>query len=418
MLLLFWRTRVCTARPTLRHRSRLLSSAAPTRSSSSPSSPFSSPSSSAPSSYKPPRPRRYRDLSKPVHVWTVHIPQRSDTGSSGSDEAIWQAVLRAAPWLRDGDELKRRAASGGIRDEASGHSLTWADLQRPAQDGPRAVLVDNSRLQDNVIVTSTDPSSIDLDIIYEDEAIVCVNKPPGLPVQPQGADQLHNVLAALHHRYRQNDGALDVVPRLVHRLDVNTSGVLVVALDRKIAGRMGALLQSRQVIKQYSALVHGELRGQGVITAPIARAPKDPEGSRIQKFTVSPHGKPSETEYEGVHASAHWNASLVTFRPRTGRTHQIRVHSHHLGHPLLFDDRYHLHDHQQQAQQQQHEQQQQQSACSQLDNEFASHVRMRRCALHCDSMTFTHPATAETVTVRADWPRDFAHAVGVLKSQC
>lgn len=168
-------------------------------------------------------------------------------------------------------------------------------------------------------------------IIYEDETVLVVNKPAGMVVnraQTAKSDTLQDwVEAHVHSRGVHRSG-------IVHRLDKETSGVMVIAKTPEALTALQQQFKTRQVTKTYVALVYGKLvPATGVIAVPIARSKQNRE-----KFTVKAGGKSAETEYRVKRYYPGY--SLVELRPRTGRTHQIRIHLAYMGHPVVGDERY------------------------------------------------------------------------------
>jgi 23S rRNA pseudouridine1911/1915/1917 synthase len=185
------------------------------------------------------------------------------------------------------------------------------------------------------------PENIPLDIIFENNRVVVINKPQGMVVHP-GAGNWQGTLAnALYHR-RLNlcrltkDGAYAQGPRpgIVHRLDKDTSGVIIAAYDDEALAFLAGQFKSRKAKKTYIAIANGiPVEKKGRIETFIARDPKD-----RKRFTVSAQGRASLTLYSVIKT---WNAhSLLLLGPKTGRTHQIRVHLRHIGHPVSGDPVY------------------------------------------------------------------------------
>lgn len=176
------------------------------------------------------------------------------------------------------------------------------------------------------------PEDIPLDVCFEDEALLVINKPAGMVVHPGSGNWSGTLMNALLHY----DPRLANLPRagIVHRLDKDTSGLLVVARTLAAQTDLVRQLQARSVKREYLAVAVGVPRGDGRIDAPIGRHPL-----QRTRMAVVPGGKPAITHYQVLAAYA-GGASLLCCRLETGRTHQIRVHLAWLGHPLLGDPVY------------------------------------------------------------------------------
>jgi 23S rRNA pseudouridine1911/1915/1917 synthase len=180
------------------------------------------------------------------------------------------------------------------------------------------------------------PEDIPLDIVYEDERCVVINKAQGMVVHPGHGNKQGTLANALYfRRLKKNKGHPEGIRTgIVHRLDKDTSGLIIAAYDDDAHAFLAGQFKDRKVIKKYAAIIHGTPKEtQGRIETFIARDPKD-----RKRFTVSNTGKNAVTFYKVIKSLQ--NYSLVTLRPRTGRTHQLRVHLKQLGHPILGDPIY------------------------------------------------------------------------------
>ena len=225
-------------------------------------------------------------------------------------------------------------------------------------------------------------------IVYEDDDIVVVDKPRGVAAHPTpgwtGPTVLGGLLAAGHTV--ATSGAAER-QGIVHRLDANTTGLMVVAKSERAYSVLKQAFRDREVSKTYHALVQGHpdpLRG--TIDAPIGRHP-----SGDGRFAVVADGRPSVTHYDTIEAFR--AASLVTVGLETGRTHQIRVHMAALRHPCCGDLLYGA------------------------DPVLAAHLGLTRQWLHAVRLSFEHPAAGREVTFESPYPDDLAHALDILRAE-
>ena len=221
------------------------------------------------------------------------------------------------------------------------------------------------------------PEDLPLDVLYEDAHLAVLNKACGMVVHPAHGNEDGTVVNALLHRF----GALSSIggvarPGIVHRLDKETSGCLVVARTDAAHHSLTEQFAGRSVEKIYLAVVQGiPAQRQGSVETHIARDPRD----RLRMAVVQPPaGKHAHTDYEVLHTSG--ADSLVQCTLHTGRTHQIRVHMRHLGHPLLGDEIY---------------------------ARPSRQTRTSRLMLHARRLGFTHPATGLRHTFEAPIPPEF-----------
>jgi 23S rRNA pseudouridine1911/1915/1917 synthase len=238
---------------------------------------------------------------------------------------------------------------------------------------------------------SAQPEEIPLAILFEDDVLLVLNKPPGIVVHPAAGNETGTLVnALLHHCRGQLSGIGGVVrPGIVHRLDKDTSGCLVVAKHDEAHLDLSRQFAGRDVVKIYDAVLCGELpRARGEIRVPIARHP-----THRKRMAAVEGGREAWTSYEVVERLR--GATLVRAHLHTGRTHQIRVHFQHLGFPLVGDETYGR----------------KQSARVREGTGYAA----PRQLLHARTLGFTHPRTRERVSFEAPWPDDFARAVGALR---
>ncbi len=226
------------------------------------------------------------------------------------------------------------------------------------------------------------PEAIPLDVVFEDPMLLVVNKPVGLVVHPGSGNRQGTLLNALLHWVPQ----VAELPRagIVHRLDKDTSGLLVVAKTLRAHTDLVRQLQARTVKREYLALVYGEIDRDGTVDAPLARDPHN-----RTKRTVHSLGKEAVTHFEVVERFP--GLTLLRCKLETGRTHQIRVHMQHIGHPLVGDTVYSA------------------SRRSHLKIPFP------RQALHAERLGLIHPVTQEYMQWECPLPSDFASLLDALR---
>ncbi len=239
------------------------------------------------------------------------------------------------------------------------------------------------------------PQNIPLDILYEDEYYVAVNKPSGLVVHPgNGVREGTLVNALLHQVGTLSEGSANDRPGIVHRLDKETSGVLIAAKTNNAHAALAAAFANRSVEKHYTGFCFGEpSESHGRIDFALERSHRDP-----LKRTCSKTGKPSLTEYWLLGYRA--GISAIYFKLHTGRTHQIRVHCSSKGFPIVADSLY-------------GGGRERLMRVAPLDRPFAAAVfkSFSRQALHASYLSFIHPFTGLRVQIEAPFPEDFNKAM-------
>ena len=289
------------------------------------------------------------------------------------------------------------AAAGSRFDAALANALpqfsrsrlrAWIDAGRVTLDdrivaptrkvwgGERVVV----RIEPDAGATAVAPEDIALAIVYEDDALLVLDKPAGLVVHPGAGNRGGTLQNALLHHAPQ----LASVPRagIVHRLDKDTSGLLVVAKTITAQTALVRQLAARTVKRHYLALAAGDVARGGVVDAPIGRHP-----TRRTTMAVVSSGKPARTHYEVVERFG--IATLLSCRLETGRTHQIRVHLASLGHPLIGDPAYGK----------------------------RSSIAFARQALHAARLGLVHPDTGRASEWHSPLPADFAALLAALRAR-
>jgi 23S rRNA pseudouridine1911/1915/1917 synthase len=171
-----------------------------------------------------------------------------------------------------------------------------------------------------------------LTIIYEDADLLAVHKPAGLVCHPTKGDEYSSLISRVRLYLKPS------MPHLIHRLDRETSGIVLLAKNPIAAGELGKLLEARAVTKEYLAIVHGHVTApHGIIDAPLGRDEASPVAV---KDCVRPDGAPAQTEYTVEKRFPDAPFTRLRLRPLTGRKHQLRIHLAHLGHPIVGDKMY------------------------------------------------------------------------------
>lgn len=297
-----------------------------------------------------------------LRLWIIETELTVDAGG----ERLDVFVARRMPQLTR-SRVQRLIDDGRVRvaGERARAALRLDVGQRVVVDVPPATPM------------SAEPEPIALDVIFEDGDLLIVNKPPGMTVHPAPAHPASTLVNAVLAHCRDLSGIGGVLrPGIVHRLDRDTSGVIVVAKNDAAHNALARQLKDRRVEKTYLALVEGTPSpSEGVIDAPVARDPR-----RRERMAVIEGGREAVTAYRVLERMQ--GLSLVEARPRTGRTHQIRVHLAAIGHPIAGDRVYGR-------------------ASSVVGRQF----------LHAARIAFTHPRSGERVEFEAPLPEDLRAAL-------
>lgn len=259
----------------------------------------------------------------------------------------------------------------GVVVDRAAHRLALGDLL-VVETGPQASI-------DHV---EADPDVV-FDVVFEDQHLAVIDKPAGLVVHPGAGNPDGTLVNGLVHRFPELADVGDPMrPGIVHRLDVGTSGLMVVAKDEPTYSALVEQLAARMVKRTYVALVSGHPTHQrGVIDAPIGRSRRDP-----LRMTVTTDGREARTHYTvDQEFEAPFESALLTCDLETGRTHQIRVHLSSIGHPVVGDGRYG-------------------GRIGDLDRPF----------LHARALAFVHPATGEDISISSELPLDLADVLATL----
>jgi 23S rRNA pseudouridine1911/1915/1917 synthase len=231
------------------------------------------------------------------------------------------------------------------------------------------------------VSSSLKPEPIPLNIIYEDQDLIVVDKPAGLTVHPAPGHYNHTLVNAILAHVPEVEGGEVHRPGIVHRLDKDTSGLIIVAKNEAAHMKLAEQFKNRIVTKVYLALVQGVLSPEeGIIEASIGRHPR-----HRQRMAVTAGGREARTDYKVVRHIQHY--SLLEIRPRTGRTHQIRVHLAAIGFPVVGDSLYGV-----------------------------KSLYLSRQFLHACKLGFRLPSTEEYVEFKSDLPQDLADALQNISS--
>lgn len=292
-----------------------------------------------------------------------------------------EAGMRIDAYLNANTEFSRSRAAALIQEgliSAGGKVISKPSLKVEAG---MSVVITMPQTKETEII----PQDIPLDILYQDSDIVIVNKPCGLVVHPAAGNEDGTLVNALMYHIKDLSGiGGEMRPGIVHRLDKDTSGLILIAKNDRAHAIMSDQFKERSMEKHYRAVAYGSFKEEGgLIDAPIARHPVD-----RKKMAIVAGGKPSQTEWrimERLNGATYLDVHLLT-----GRTHQIRVHMQSVGHPLMGDAIY--------------------------APNLRHPVHIPRLMLHAYSLSFTHPTTQERMTICAPLPQAFEKTIEKLRN--
>ncbi len=302
-----------------------------------------------------------------------------------------EAGLRLDAYLADNSDLSRSAAARLIED---GLVLVNGEAKQKKYATRAGDEVEYELPECEECVAQ--PENIPLDIVYEDDYIIVINKPSGMVVHPAPGNYSGTLVnALLYHCKGSLSGIGGVIrPGIVHRIDKDTSGLLVVAKNDEAHLFLSEEMKTHSIVREYRALVSGGFSDdEGAVDLPIGRHPTDRKRMAVIR-DGSGSAREALTHYRVL--SRFGQVSYLSLELETGRTHQIRVHMSHIGHPLLGDPVY---------------------AKSKTRFEQLHPALFDGQALHAVRLTLTHPKTKERMTFECELPDNFKRVLDILESQ-
>lgn len=243
----------------------------------------------------------------------------------------------------------------------------WAYVRDSLSSGDILTLTITEPLNSSDIM----PVNLDINVVYEDEDLVVIDKPCNMPVHPSMKNYDNTLANAIMYRYRDTSDGF--VYRCINRLDRDTTGLTIVAKNCLSGAILGRQVAQKTLSRKYLAICKGKVDSKGTINAPIARL----DGSTIERCVDYEKGETAVTHYTLADYNPKLDLSLVQLQLETGRTHQIRVHMKHIGHPLIGDFLYN-----------------------------PDYSQISRQALHSAELSFTHPVTQQKMHLKAQLPLD------------
>lgn len=290
---------------------------------------------------------------------------------------IKKAGLRLDKALADLTNLSRSQANLAIKE---GTVLVNGRTQKAKYNVKTGDIISYEEPKEEVLDYLAE--DIPLDIIYEDQDVAVINKPQGMVVHPSAGHSSGTLVNALLYHIKDLSTINGIVrPGIVHRIDMDTSGLLMIAKNDQAHQALASELKDKKSLRKYLAIVHGNLpNDRGVIEAPIGRSEKD-----RKKQAVTAKGKPAVTHFKVLERFGSY--TLVELRLETGRTHQIRVHMAYIGHPLAGDPLYGP----------------------------RKTLKGRGQFLHAQTLGFTHPRTGKLVEFSVQPPAIFQETLDKLR---
>lgn len=246
----------------------------------------------------------------------------------------------------------------------------WTTVHHILSEGDVVtVLLIEEKASDNIV-----PSLLPLSIVYEDEDLMIINKPANMPIHPSQGNYDNTLANAVAYYFMQKNE--NFTYRCINRLDRDTTGLLILAKHMYSASLLSDMVANREIHREYLAIAEGLVPDSGIVNAPIARV----DGSTIERCIDMENGERAITHYKRLSYSKGY--SLVSLCLETGRTHQIRVHMKHIGHPLPGDFLYN-----------------------------PNYDIIKRQALHSHRLSFIHPITKEPMDFTAELPADMSSII-------
>ena len=288
-----------------------------------------------------------------------------------------------------------------IKQHILNHRVTVnGEFAKPSYRIEKADAITITLPEETKIIETIEPENMPIDMIYEDDEIIVINKPPELVVHPGTGRRSGTLVHALMYHFKHlSDVNGPMRPGIVHRLDMETSGLMVVAKTNRAHSHIAKQFEQRRVKKTYAGITWGEWKNpSGTIEKSIGRKRSDPT-----MYTISTVGRSATTLYE-VQQSLRY-ISLVYFFPKTGRTHQIRVHAASMGHPIFGDDKY------------SGGQSKVKGYIPEISQPLKKTLKdIGRHALHAHALEFAHPVTDKPCSFKAPFPNDMKTVLKTMES--